>query len=87
MCVMSKLPAREKAVASLLQPPAVLYLRSLKAKCDQDPRYLRTNREDIGHIIYGFLIGSGFHWAHSIFEKEWPEILQEALARLGRKKR
>lgn len=84
---MSKNPAKEKAVASLLQPPAVLYLRSVKARCDKDPGYIQANREDIGHIIHGFLLGSGFHWAQAIFEKEWPEILQEALVQLGRKKR
>jgi hypothetical protein len=78
---------KEQAIASLLQPPAARYLRSVKSRYEKDPEYLRTNREDIGHIIHGFLLGSGFHWAQPIFEKEWPGILQEALAQLGRKKR
>ena len=84
---MNRITTKEQAVASLLKPPAVRYLRSVKAQCDKDPEYLRLHRKDVGNIIHGFLLGSGFHWAQPIFEKEWPDILQEAISLLGKKKR
>ena len=84
---MEPLTAKEKAIEHLLKPPAVQYVRSLKALAKKDPNYVKSHREDVGNIIHGFLSGAGFHWAQEIFEKEWPDILQEALARLGRKKK
>jgi len=80
---MDSTSTKEKAVASLLQPPALRYVRSVKAQCEKDPNYLQTHREDVGNIIHGFLIGAGFFWAEPIFENEWPDILQEAITRLG----
>ena len=77
---------REKAIEHLLKPPAVQYIRSLEALTAKDPEYVNSNREDIGNIIRGFLGGAGFHWHPEIFEKEWPDILQTALSRLGNNK-
>jgi hypothetical protein len=77
---------REKAVQRLLSPPAIQYVRSLEKLTKGNPDYIKSNREDVGNIIHGFLVGGGFHWHRDIFEKEWPEILQEALARLASKK-
>ena len=79
--------ARQKAALSLLKPPAVRYVRSLKKSLEQDPGYLEAHRQDIGNIIIGFLAGSGFQWHRNIFEREWQEILQEALTRLAPTKR
>ena len=76
---------REKAVQRLLSPPAIDYVRSLQKLTKNDPEYIRSNREDVSNIIHGFLVGGGFHWHRDIFEKEWPDILQEALARLTSK--
>jgi len=77
---------KEKAVEHLLKPPAVQYVQKLKELTRTNPDYVNSNREDVGNIILGFLAGAGFLWHEDIFEKEWPEILQEALARLGTKK-
>ena len=79
--------AREKAVQTLLKPPAVRYLRRLKISVDSDPGYLRAHREDIGNIITGFLTGAGFQWHRAILEREWSGILDDALALLAAKKR
>lgn len=77
---------REKAVEHLLRPPAIQYVRTLKELTQKDPDYVNSNRVDVGNIIRGFLAGAGFLWDVEIFEKEWPDILQEALARLASKK-
>lgn len=83
---MSSLSVRDIAVDHLLQPPAVEYVRSLKELVEKDPNYVKANREDIGNILHGFLAGAGIHWAQEIFERDWPEILQEAIARLSEQK-
>jgi len=57
----------------------------LKRSLEHDPGYLKTHREDVGNIIIGFLAGSGFHWHREIFEREWFDILQEALSRILKK--
>ena len=77
---------KEKAIEQLLKPPAIEYVRSLEELTRKDPEYVNSNREDVGNIIRGFLAGGGFLWDREIFEKEWPDILQETLARLGTKK-
>lgn len=79
--------ARQKAVLTLLKPPAIRYVRTLKKSLERDPGYLESHRVDVGNIITGFLAGAGFHWHKKIFERDWPEILQEALARLSSEKR
>ncbi len=79
--------AKEKAVEHLLKPPAIQYVRSLGKLTQSDPDYVNANREDVGNIIRGFLAGGGFHWDEAIFEKEWPEILEQALSRLATKKK
>ena len=79
--------ARQKAILSLLQPPALRYVRRLKKSLERDPGYLKAHREDVGNIIIGFLAGSGFQWHRKIFERDWPEILQQALTRLSSEKR
>lgn len=73
---------KERAVAYLLQPPAVDYLYALQSKIKEDSSYLTSNHADIGNILEGFLSGGGFHWSQDIFEREWPGILQEALHKL-----
>ena len=78
--------ARQKAILSLLQPPAVRYTRRLKKTLERDPGYLKAHREDVGNIVIGFLAGSGFQWHREIFERDWPGILEEALDRLPTKK-
>ncbi len=83
---MATIPKQE-AVLSLLKPPAAGYLRKLKRDIDRDPGYLEAHRKDVGNIIIGFLSGSGFQWHREIFEREWPAILGDALARLSAKKR
>ncbi len=83
---MAPMDAKEKAIEYLLKPPAIQYIRALEALTKKDPDYVNSNREDIGNIIRGFLGGAGFHWHPEIFEKEWPDILQKALARLASKK-
>ena len=77
---------KEKAIEHLLKPPAIQYVRTLKKLTQKDPDYVNSNRVDVGNIIHGFLTGAGFLWHEDIFEKEWPDILREALARLGNKK-
>lgn len=69
----------------LLKPPALPYLRELKKSLKRDPHYLETHHDDVGNIIIGFLAGSGFHWHRDIFDREWDEILKQALAHLGNK--
>jgi len=76
---------REKAIRRLLSPPAVQYIRSLQKLVNSNPDYIASNREDVSNIIHGFLVGGGFHWHRDIFEKEWPDILQEALTRIARR--
>ena len=76
---------KDKAVAQLLKPPAIEYVRSLESLTKEHPNYVDANKVDVGNMIHGFLAGSGFHWDREIFEKEWPSILQEAIARLGSK--
>ena len=78
--------AKEKAILSLLKPPAVRYVQRLKEFLDRDPHYLESHHEDVGNIIIGFLAGSGFHWHRDIFDREWPDILRQSLARLNKKK-
>lgn len=78
---------REQAVLVLLKPPALQYLRTLKESLGRDPKYLESHHDDIGNIIIGFLAGSGFHWHRDIFDREWEEILKQALTRLGNKGR
>ena len=78
---------KERAVEHLLKSPAIEYVRSLQKLTAANPEYVNSNREDVGNIIHGFLVGGGFHWDREIFEKEWPEILDEALTRLTRKKK
>jgi hypothetical protein len=46
-----------------------------------------SHREDVANIVIGFLAGSGLQWHREIFEREWPGILRDALARLSAKKR
>ena len=77
---------REKAVAHLLKSPAIEYIRSLEAMPQANPDYVNANRVDVGNIVQGFLAGGGFHWDEEIFEKEWPGILDEALAQVASKK-
>jgi hypothetical protein len=77
---------KEKAIEHLLKPPAIKYVRTLKELTKKDPDYVNSNRVDVGNIIRGFLAGAGFLWHEDIFEKEWPDILREALARLASKK-
>jgi hypothetical protein len=78
---------REQAILVLVKPPALQYLRTLKESLARDPHYLETHHDDVGNIIIGFLAGSGFHWHRDIFDREWAEILDQALARLGNKGR
>jgi hypothetical protein len=78
---------KQEAVLSLLKPPAVVYLRKLKADLDRDPGYLEAHKKDVANIIIGFLAGSGFQWHRDIFDREWRGILEDALARLSAKKR
>ncbi len=84
---MTPIPAKEKAASFLLKPPALRYIRSLKKLLDRDPGYLDAHREDIGNIVIGFLSGAGFQWHRQVFEREWPDILQDALAQLDNKKK
>lgn len=79
--------AREKAILFLLKPPASRYVRKLKETLDRDPDYLTTHREDVANIIIGFLAGSGLQWHREIFDREWPGILRDALARPSARKR
>ncbi|HEY6953472.1 MAG TPA: hypothetical protein VI758_13785 [Bacteroidota bacterium] len=74
---------KEKAIELLLKPPAVQYIRSINKRIQENPDYVNVNRVDVGNIIHGFLVGGGILWHVEIFEKEWPEILKEALARLS----
>jgi hypothetical protein len=53
---------------------------------EKEPEYLTAHRDDVGNIIIGFLAGSGLQWHREIFEREWPEILRQALARLDKGK-
>lgn len=78
--------AKEKAVLLLLKPPALRYVQRLKESLDRDPHYLESHHEDVGNIIIGFLAGSGFQWHRDIFDREWPDILRQALTRLNKKK-
>jgi hypothetical protein len=78
---------REQAILVLLKPPALRYVQTLKESLERDPRYLESHHDDVGNIIVGFLAGSGFHWHRDIFDREWPEILNLALARLGKRGR
>ncbi len=78
--------AKEKAILSLLKPPAVRYVRRLKESIDRDPHYLESHYKDVGNIIIGFLAGSGFQWHRAIFDREWSEILRQALSRLDKQK-
>jgi hypothetical protein len=73
---------KEKAVLFLLKPPAIRYVRRLKKSLERDPGYLEAHQKDVGNIIIGFLAGSGFQWHRKIFEREWLELLREALSRL-----
>ena len=77
---------REKAVLFLLKPPASRYVRRLKRFLEHEPDYLDAHREDVSNIIIGFLAGSGLQWHREIFEREWPELLNQALARLDKEK-
>ena len=77
---------REQAVLFLLRPPASRYVRRLKKLLEEEPGYLNAHREDVSNIIIGFLAGSGLHWHRKIFEREWPDLLRLALARLDKKK-
>ncbi|MDP2884182.1 MAG: hypothetical protein Q8P51_04080 [Ignavibacteria bacterium] len=78
---------KENAVLFLLKPPASRYVRRLKKTLEHEPTYLTTHREDVANIIIGFLAGSGLQWHREIFEREWPGILSDALARLSATKR
>ncbi len=78
---------RQKAVRTLLKPPAVRYLRKLKKSIKLEPDYLTLHQADVGNIVIGFLAGSGFQWHRKIFEREWPAILREALDQLPDPKR
>ncbi len=77
--------AKERVIDQLLKPPAVEYVRSLMALIQKDPDYVNANRVDVGNIIRGFLDGAGFFWHEEISEKEWPAIVQDAIARLESK--
>jgi hypothetical protein len=84
--MIAQMNTKERAIEHLLKPPALQYVRTLKELTKKDPDYVNSNRADVGNIIHGFLAGAGFLWAGEIFEKEWPDILQQALDRLTSKK-
>jgi hypothetical protein len=78
---------KEKAIEHLLKPPAIKYVRTLAELIQHDANYVNSNKVDVGNIIRGFLAGAGFLWHEEILEKEWPDILHEALARLATRKK
>jgi hypothetical protein len=78
-------PTKEKAILFLLGPVAIDYIRAIRAVIEKDPEYVEKNREDVGNIVHGFLSGAGFFWTQEIFDSEWPDILQQAIARLSLK--
>lgn len=72
----------ERAVSALLRPPAVSYLRDLQRTIEEDPNFLTFHDRSVSLKIQNLLSKQGIFWDDEIFEKQFPRIVTEAIARL-----
>ncbi len=72
----------ELAISALLKPPALSYLRDLQRSIDKDPYYLTYFDRSVSIRIQSLLSKQGIYWDDEIFEKQFLQIVSEALKRL-----
>jgi hypothetical protein len=79
--VRNQIESTENAVAALLKPPALLYIRGLRRTINQDPGDLAFHEQSVGLKIQSFLSKEGIFWDQEIFEKQFLDIVLEAIKR------
>lgn len=72
----------EDAVESLLRPPYVDLLRTIREQILQDAQYLFFHESSIGVKIQSMLVRSGIDWDTRTMEYYWARVLRVALDRL-----
>ena len=77
-----RVPRREKAVATLLTSPAVSYMRELRDYVDKDPNFLAFHSPSVGVRVRHLLSRQGVFLDENDYERQFVEILSEALDRL-----
>ncbi|GJQ20402.1 MAG: hypothetical protein HBSIN02_07570 [Bacteroidia bacterium] len=75
----------EAAVESLLRPPSIDYLRTLKDELLLDPQYLFFHEQSVGLKIQSILALSGIRWDDQTMQFYWPRVLRVAFERLESK--
>jgi hypothetical protein len=78
---MSLTESNEKAVSALLKTPALPYIRELRRTIDKDPGYLAFHEQSVALKVQNFLSKEGIYWDQEVFEKEFQDIVMEAIKR------
>lgn len=75
--------ADERAVIIMLQPERLRFLNELRHKIAKDPNYLSTHSSEVSPKVQKILSNGGVHWHQDIFDREWREIVKEAISRIS----
>jgi len=73
---------QQKAVITLLKPPALDYIRKLRRELDHDPDHLNSHRHTIGPKVQEFLASAGIYWDQKVLEGEFLQIVSQAIIQL-----
>jgi hypothetical protein len=72
----------ERAVAALLKPPAISYIRDLSQSIEQDPGFLAFHDRSVSLRIQTLLSKQGIFWDDEIFEQQFLKVVMGAVTRL-----
>ncbi len=77
----------ERAVTAMLGKEGIPFLKKLVKQVKRDPEFLNSQGTRVSREVEKILSHGGIHWHREIFEREWQEIVKEAMARLGQNDR
>jgi hypothetical protein len=79
---LSRVEPDERAISALLKQPALSYMRDLRDTMDQDPNFLTFHDRSVSLKVQSLLSRQGIFWDTDVFERQFPKVVIEAVARL-----
>lgn len=71
-----------RAINALMKHPALSYMRSLRRLMDEDPDYLIFHNSSIRQRVRTFLSNQGICWDDAVLEREFRNVVMEAVTLL-----
>ncbi len=74
--------ADERAVAALLKPQAISYIRDLSETINKDPSFLTFHDRSVSLKIQSLLSRQGIFWDEEVFERRFLRVVMGAVTQL-----